>query len=359
MHKELCQFLYKLARRCIRPCSLPAEDDYQGILECSFPEAKVIEDFITRSKLKTRLEVGCKQKAEKELDDDKNQGLSLEKITANNVAEIGRSARGYVAYLLGATQKLSRFTSDIVKGLGSFDLEILLVDPMEQDSYCFRQLFTSFRLRGVVDSSEETVYAEEYLSFVDELRRLHPDMQQPKLLIADAVDFISGQEALKTRRHLNRIFRLSCLCLDEPRFSFPGVRFGSVRTDEPTCSMFDVVAPIQSFLGHGRRRLDILTSDSSIASFLSLERTFGTTGLESTYSPWDYVDHFGRQQIREGFNACRRATTGAESSRASPNKSPKVVRMSPSKSTSQLDDPETKEAPITKPGTSSGGTAKS
>ena len=69
---------------------------------------------------------------------------------------------------------------------------------MEQSSYCFRQLFTSFRIRGVVDSTAKTVYAEEYLSFIDELRRLLPDMQQPKLLIADAVDFISGQEALKT-----------------------------------------------------------------------------------------------------------------------------------------------------------------
>ena len=125
----MCQFLYKHARCCIRPSSLPSEHDYQGILKCSFPEAKalVIEDFITRSKLKTRLEVRCKQKAAKELDDDKSQGLSLEEVTANNVAEFGRSARGYVAYLLGATQKLSRFTSVIVKGFGSFDLEILLV----------------------------------------------------------------------------------------------------------------------------------------------------------------------------------------------------------------------------------------
>ena len=270
VYKELCQFLFKLARRCIQPGSLPAEHYNPGILKCSFPEATalIVGDFITRSELGARLEVGCKQKAEKELDEDKNQGLCLEEVTANNVEECGRSARGYVAYLLGATQKFSRFTSDIVKGLDSFDLEILLVDPMEQASYCCKQLFTSFRLRGVVDSSEETVYAEEYLSFVDELRRLHPDTQQPKLLIADAVDFISGQEALKTRRHLNRIFSLSCICLDELRFSFPGVKFGSVKTDEPTCSMFDVVAPIQSFLDHGLRGIDILTSDSSIAGFL-------------------------------------------------------------------------------------------
>ena len=208
----MCQYLFKLTRRCVRPSSLPSEHDNPGILKCSFPDTKalIVEDFITRSKLGARLEVGCKQKAEKERDEDKNQILSLEKITVNNVQEFGRSARGYVAYLLGATQRLGRFTSDSVKGLGSFDLQILLVDPMEQASYNFKQLFTSFRLRVVVDSSEETVYADEYLSFVDELRHHHPDMQQPKLLIVDAVEFTSGQEALKTRRHLTRILRLSC-----------------------------------------------------------------------------------------------------------------------------------------------------
>ena len=168
--------------------------------------------------------------------------MSLEEIVANNRDEFGRSARGYVAYLVGATKKLNRFTSDIVRGLGSFVLEILLVDPVEQATYCFKQLFSSFRLRGVADPGEEPVYT-------DELRRLHPDMQQPKLLIANAIDFISNQEALKTRRHLTRIFRLCCLCLDEPRFSYPAVKFDSARTDDPTCSMFDVGVPIQSFLG--------------------------------------------------------------------------------------------------------------
>ena len=280
--------------------------------------------------------------------------MSLESIAANCRDEFGRSARGYVAYLLGATQKLTRFTSDIVRGLGSFDLEILLVDPVEQATYCYKQLFTSFRLRGVVDPGEEPVYTDEYLSFVDELRPLHPDMQQPKLLIADAIDFISKQDALRTRRHLTRIFRLSCLCLDEPRFSFPPVRFGSVKTDDPTCVMFDVLAPIQSYLGNVSRGLDTLTPDASISRFLLLEQTFGDTALDSTYSPWDSFDDFGRTEIRDRLSSSLRLPAKIGTSRPSTKKSPKVVRLSPGKVVSQQNVSESKGASSSKACSSSG-----
>ena len=175
------------------------------------------------------------------------------------------------------------------------------VDPLENASHCFNQLFTSFRLRGVFQSDEESVYTEEYLSFLDIIRSSHSDIQQPKLLIADVIEFVSGQEALAARPPLRRIFRLSCLCLDEPRMSFTPVKFGSHRTDDPLSSMFDVIAPIQSFLGYVGLGLDVLTSDSSVTRFLPLEQSFGNAGLSDVYSPWDSVDHFGRAQIRENL----------------------------------------------------------
>ena len=336
MYKELCQYLFKLGRRCVRSSGLPAENDFQALLKLSFPDAKAlsVEDFISRSKLDARLKVGSKLKAEKEMNEEKNKGLSLAEVTASIQEEFGRLARGYVANLLNSTQALSRFTSDIVRGLGSFDLEILLIDPVEQASYCFKQVFTSFRLRGVFQSDEESIYLEEYLFFFDELRRVHPEVQQPKLLINDAVYFISQQEFLKPRRHLTRIFQLSCLCLDEPRLSFPAVRFGSVRTDEPTCSMFDIVAPFQSYYGSVARGLDNLISEASIERLLGLEQTFGTTGLSNTYSPWDGIDHFGRDRIRDAIHTnapVRRKVTIAtgvssdqpESSRSTKSSSPK------------------------------------
>ena len=153
-----------------------------------------------------------------------------------------------------------------------------------------------------MQAADESICVEEYLSFIDILREMHPGIQQPKLLIADAIEFISGQEALKTRPHVHRLFRLSCLCLDEPRLFFYPVKFGSHRTDDPFSPMFDVVAPIQSYLGYCARGLDVLTSDSSVTRFLSLEQSFGNSGLSDVYSPWDSVDHFGRVKIRDDLN---------------------------------------------------------
>ena len=299
--RELYNFLFKLGRRCIRPSHLPAETDHQAILGLSIPDVKAlgVSDFLSRSKLDARLDSACKTKAEAEKYDKKNEGLTLDEITKRNKEEFARAARSYVIFLFKEVQGLSRFTCDTVKGLGSFDLDIMLTDPLENSYYCFKQLFSSFRLRGVVQAEEETLHMEEYVSFIDILRQMHPGIQQPKLLIADAVDFITEQEALKSRPHLRRLFRLSCLCLDEPRLSFSPVKFGSHRTDDPLSPMFDVIAPIQSYLGYATQGLDVLTSDDSVKHFLALDQSFGNSGLTDVYSPWDSVDHFDKVKIRE------------------------------------------------------------
>ena len=313
VHKELCQYLQKLARRCVRSSSLPSESDYHDILRISIPDAKAlsVDDFVSRSKLTPRLDACCKLKAEKERKDAKHSSLSLDQLVANNREEFSRQARAYVAHLFSVAAGLTRYTSDIVKGLGAFDLETLLMDTMEQAAYCFKNLFSSFRLRGVFKSEEESLYMEEYLSFIDEVRRTHPEIQQPKLLIADAIDFVSKQPALKSRIYLSRIFRLRCLCIDEPRYSFVPVRFGSTKTDDPTSMLFDVVAPIQSYLKNAVRGLDTLATDASIARLLELEMTFGDAGLSSTYCPWDGINHFDRVGIQDCINS--HSTGGAKS----------------------------------------------
>ena len=139
MFIELCQFLLKLGRRCVRANSLPAESNCQGVLNLSFSDAKPlpVEYFIVRSKLGAKLDVCCKQKAEKEMGDEQNRTLGLDKVTANNREEFGRAASGYVVHLLKTSQGLTLFTSDIVKGLGSFDLETMLVDPLDHATFCF------------------------------------------------------------------------------------------------------------------------------------------------------------------------------------------------------------------------------
>ena len=66
--------------------------------------------------------------------------------------------------------------------------------------------------------------------------------------------------------------------------------------------MFDVITPIQSYLSSVVGGVEVFTSKSSISKFLALEPTFGLTGLRDTYSPWDELDKFGRNDINDVIN---------------------------------------------------------
>ena len=158
-------------------------------------------DFIARSKLDQRLNVGCKIKAEKELSDKKGNRSNLPDLMKEAKEEFGRFDRSYVAYFFHAAQSIFQLTSDIVKGLGAFDLDIMFRSPLGQALYCFRQLFRSFQLRGYFQADDESICTEEYLSFVDELRKEMLDLDQPRVKILDAVSHLFRNVALQSRPH--------------------------------------------------------------------------------------------------------------------------------------------------------------
>ena len=202
-----------------------------------------------------------------------------------------------MAYLFNAAQSNLQLTSDIVKGLGSFDLDIMFCAPLSQALYCFKQLFRCFQFRNYFQPEDESLLTEEFLAFLDELRKEMPNMTQPRVIIVDAISFISGHEALPSRLLLSRIFRLSCLCLDDNYTEMPIVRFGTVSTDDPKSKLIDTILPVQSYFINVGRSVDALATSSSASSFLTLETTFGNTALCDTYSPSDELDHFGQANI--------------------------------------------------------------
>ena len=61
VYRQLCQFLFKLGRRCIKAKRLPQETDLSGILSVSVPDARALAfpEFIARSKLDQRLNTAC------------------------------------------------------------------------------------------------------------------------------------------------------------------------------------------------------------------------------------------------------------------------------------------------------------
>ena len=146
IYKQLSQYLFKLGRRCIRSKSLQQETDLSGILSVSVSDARalVFPDFIARSKLDKRLNTACKIRAEKKLSDKKGNRANLPRLVKESKEEFGRLGRSYVAYLFHAVQSNLQLTSDIVKGMGSFDLDMFR-SPLSQALYCFKQLFRSFQ----------------------------------------------------------------------------------------------------------------------------------------------------------------------------------------------------------------------
>ena len=219
---------------------MPPEENWPEIinLDLSTTTALSVSNFLSRDKFGSKLDAACKIKTGHDKLEKCNSGLSIDALSSKNKEEFGRAARSYVTFLFNSFQELKGLTNDLVKGFGCFDSEILWLGPIAHATYCHAQLFTSFRLRGHFTSDQETASGEKFLSFLDDLRRTFSGLAQPTSLIPDTVKFLVELLTLHSRPLLYKLFRLACLCLDEPFPVLPSVKFGSVDSDNPTSSTF-------------------------------------------------------------------------------------------------------------------------
>ena len=319
-----------LGRRCVNPKNLPTEGSFTKILDVSIADAKAlnITEFLEQMKFGAKFNLACKIRADREKH-NKHEGVPVKEVIPLVKEEFARSARSYLVYLFRETQGLKGLTSSIVKGLGAFDLSTLLVDPPELGTYCLRQLFTSFRLRGYYDSTEETACYEEYVTLVDSLRQQYSGMSQPTFFIADTVDFLMKQESLRTRPLLYKLFRLSCLCLDVPFPQLPAVKFWNVNSDDPTSQLTDLVRPVQSYFANVAQGVEVMTREEPVSKFLALEPSFGNSALSDVYCPWLSVNFFDRADILKKLDptgSCHRDLQAQSESRdIAPMESPKSI----------------------------------
>ena len=119
--------------------------------------------------------------------------------------------RSYNVFLFRENHGLMGLATGIVKGLGSFDVSTLLLKSLDRTTYCFRHVFSSFRLSGYYNVTEESQCLEEYISFIDDLRQRYSGMSQPTLLLPDTFTFLMKVPSLQSRPLLYKLFRLSCL----------------------------------------------------------------------------------------------------------------------------------------------------
>ena len=265
----MCYYLLKFRRRCVAPKSLAKEHELFQILNVEFSSASAltITEFLTRVKLRVKLDQVGKIPAERDVKGKNGKKTTPAALVIKYKEHFGRSAPSYVVRLFNATQCLFGVNSDIAKGKISFDLNTLLCDPIDHAFSCFVKIFSSFSLdqRGYFTLDQEPECAYDYWLIMDDLRRSFPDMTQPNLLIPDAVQLLLGQCSLRDRPLIFKMFRLSCLCLDEPFTELPSVKFESVNTDDPASHMTEVITPVLSYITHVAHGVDAPTTDDSVA----------------------------------------------------------------------------------------------
>ena len=100
------------------------EDQWSEILELVLRRvaALSVSEFITRVKLGTRLDNACKAKAERDVKDKQAESLPLDALASKHKEEYGRAARSYVTHLFNSMLHQTTLTTDLVRGMGSFDL---------------------------------------------------------------------------------------------------------------------------------------------------------------------------------------------------------------------------------------------
>ena len=294
-YRQTCQFLFKLARRCSSPSVFPSDENWPKILDLDLKttSALSVPAFLDCMKFNSKPDVACKVRAERDKQDKKNATLTVKSLTKMNKHEFGKTARSYVTFLFNSVQKTMGLSSDIIKGLGCFDLEMLLNGPKRHAIYCHLQLFTTFRLRKFFTDEEETMCCEEYESILENLRRNYPNLVQPTVFESDTETFLMESPSLRNRPLLFKLFRLACLCLEEPFQNLPAVNFGFVDSEDPTSSLVYVILSVQSYYRNVPHGIEAMTSDKSIAAFLQLEPNFGGSGLSDVYCPWKVLISFG------------------------------------------------------------------
>ena len=237
------------------------------------------------------------------------------------------SARNYILFLCSSIQSQISGITDLVKGLSSFDPQVLFTFPLAQASASFSALFQNFCLRRWFEHTQELACHDEYLSFVQHLRSSYPDRARTVGTVSNTVKFLSGLSSLQTRPLLLRIFKLSCLCLTSESPELPEVKFGPINTGNARSRLIEVIQPVQSYIANVPEPAKCAIMPAAIAKLTFLSSTLGAEILSKTYSPWCSVDFFGKDALKGQLEAARKARGKETDSSSSVSCSPKKVSV--------------------------------
>ena len=295
---QLNSFIRKLCYRSLLPKFSPKENDWSQlpILRTETLRQLSSRNFLARLKLKQDLDQTATANVKRDHSDKEGPIPNLAKLVEECKEKFVSKARGYLLFLLQMFLDHHSINAEIVRGLASFDPhDVLLGLPTEQATYCLAALYQSFSLRGWLEGSTEDACRDEYVEFADQFRDRYASLKDSPEGFTDMVDLLSQMPELRSRHHLYRLFRLSCLCLTEDTAMLPPIRFQDVDAESPQCRFGDVLMPAQSHLARVPDAINVCNNEDALIKYRELEAQFNSGNVAA--DPWSHVDAFGRAEI--------------------------------------------------------------
>ena len=328
---EVCQFISLFCSRIYTPDTAPLANAWFLLLRFQTSEATFLagEEYLVRLKLTNKVSSASKAKAEGMHFDKKSERPAILATTETVKADFIKDSQQYVQYLINEVLRQTALTTNIVKGMATFDPFFMFKRPMDVALRHFDILYSTFPLRSWVLSTNESLCRDQYMQLLDHLRTAFGPSFDITSVAGDLIEFLSELEFLRDRSCLFYLFKLCCLCATSVSPTYPDVTFGTVSTARRQSRLTDVILPGQSYMANVRDSVAFCSDGSNLAKFIDLSSSFGRSAFAPDYDPWTYVDIFGRSKIYKSLLASYRVAL------STPLKAP--VRVAPGDTSSVAD----------------------
>ena len=292
---EFCRFISKLCSRCYQRETISLENSWVLLFGFKVSEGKFMteEDFPIRLRLTSNVAIASKLSAEVVHENKRSKKAVIDKTAAEATTSFVKEGLQFIQYLLKEVLNQTSLSSEIIKGLATFDPLILFKRLTEVGLRQFGLLYSTFQLQFWVASVNENVCRDEYVALLNYLRVNSPSDFDSTESSIDLIDFLIGLEFFQTHEHLLYLFNLCCLCLTSPSPQYAPVLFGSVDTTGYRSRFADLVMPCQSYLSRVPESISCCCTAANLKKFSVLSASFDQSAFSSGYDPWTHVDMFG------------------------------------------------------------------
>ena len=147
-----------------------------------------------------------------------------------------------------------------------------------------------FRRRGWFTAVERSPAITEYVSFVTELQEHHVDSTGTPLPVVNIVTHFTGHELMVTKPLVQKIFKLSCLCLPIKGAVPPTPSLGLEAKDLSSEQARALMQPLYSFFKQVEPDFSFVLDEDALVECKEVLNLGSSLYSSDDYSPWEQVE---------------------------------------------------------------------